>query len=171
MCPETFNLRVTAESILSWRIQLFRMNVSAGIAGEYLVGPHVWPHRLTGNHCWDFLLYDLPRLLEDVPLTVRARMWYVHNCDPAHFNSSVRGVLSNTYHDRWIGRGGHTAWPPRSPHLNPLDFCLLYHPAALVHVAPIDNEAALHHWIVDAFQTISIYPGIFELIRRSMTKR
>jgi hypothetical protein len=35
---------------------------------------------------------------------------------------AVRQVLSNTYHDWWTGRGGFIAWPPRSPHLNPLDF-------------------------------------------------
>ena len=27
-------------------------------------------------------------------------------------------------HDRWIGRGGTINWPPRSPDLTPLDFCL-----------------------------------------------
>jgi hypothetical protein len=35
---------------------------------------------------------------------------------------AVRDVLSNAYHDRWVGRGGPTAWPPRSTDLNPLDF-------------------------------------------------
>jgi hypothetical protein len=37
-------------------------------------------------------------------------------CDgaPAHFSRAVRDALSNTYQYRWIGRGGSTAWPPRS---------------------------------------------------------
>ena len=26
--------------------------------------------------------------------------------------------------ERWIGHGGHVQWPPRSPDLTPLDFCL-----------------------------------------------
>jgi hypothetical protein len=37
---------------------------------------------------------------------------------PAHFNRAVRDVLTNTYHDRWIGSEGLTAWPPRSPGVN-----------------------------------------------------
>jgi hypothetical protein len=44
----------------------------AGIVGECLVGLHILPHQLAGNHYQDFLLYDLPKLLEDVPLAVRA---------------------------------------------------------------------------------------------------
>jgi hypothetical protein len=44
---------------------------------------------------------------------------------PAHFIPSVGNVLSNTYRDRWIGRGGPIAWSPHSrPDLNPLDFYL-----------------------------------------------
>jgi hypothetical protein len=40
-----------------------------------------------------------PLLLEDVPLAVRARMWYMHDGAPAHFSRAVRYVLSNTHHD------------------------------------------------------------------------
>jgi hypothetical protein len=61
-----------------------------------LVGPHVLPHGLTGNHYRDFLLHDLPKLMEDVPLAVRARMWYMHDGAPAHFSCAVRDVLNNT---------------------------------------------------------------------------
>jgi hypothetical protein len=49
MCPETINL---------W----------AGIVGDCSAGPHILPHRLTGNHYPDFLLRDLPKLLENVSL-------------------------------------------------------------------------------------------------------
>jgi hypothetical protein len=41
------------------------------------------------------------------------------------FSRAVRDVLSNSYHDRWTGRGGPTAWPPRSPDMNPLDLVVL----------------------------------------------
>jgi hypothetical protein len=62
----------------------------AGIVGECLVGPHVLPHRLTRNHYRDFLSHDLPKLLEDVPLAVRARMWYMHDGAPTHISCAVR---------------------------------------------------------------------------------
>jgi hypothetical protein len=45
---------------------------------------------------------------------------------PAIFSSVLRDVLSNIYHDRWIGRGP-TEWPSHQPDFNPLDFYLLGH--------------------------------------------
>jgi hypothetical protein len=52
--------------------------------GDWLVGPHVLPRRLTGNHYRDVLLYYLPNLLEIVSLAFWARMptcmmllWYI----------------------------------------------------------------------------------------------
>jgi hypothetical protein len=89
-----------------------------------------------------------------------------HEGTPAHFSRAVRDVLSNTYHDRWIGRGGPTAWPPRSPDLNILDFYLWGHLKTLVYAAPVDNEEALHRRIMDACQTIRNCPGIFVGMRR-----
>jgi hypothetical protein len=79
--------------------------VWARIVGDFLVGPHVLPHRFAGYHYGDFLLRDLPKLLECVPVAPRLRMWYMHDGAPAHFSRAVRDVLSNTYHDRYISRG------------------------------------------------------------------
>lgn len=36
-----------------------------------------------------------------------------------------------------------------------------------VYAVPVDNDKALHHWIVDACQNIRNYPGTFKRIRRS----
>jgi hypothetical protein len=58
----------------------------------------------------------------DEPLAVKERMWYMHDGAPAYFSRAVGVVLSNSYHGRWIRRGGPTAWPPRLPDLNSLDF-------------------------------------------------
>jgi hypothetical protein len=41
----------------------------------------------------------------------------------------------------------------------------------LVHAAPVDNEEALHHRIVDACQNVHNYPGIYEQLRRAMMRR
>jgi hypothetical protein len=95
----------------------------------------------------------------------------MHIGPPAHLSRAVRDVLSNIYHDRWIGRGGPTAWLPRLSDLKSLDFYLWGHLKSLVHAAPVDNKEALHHRIVDVCQTIRNYPGIFERMRRSMMKR
>jgi hypothetical protein len=96
----------------------------------------------------------------------------MRDCAPAHFSRAVRNVFNNSYHDGWIGRGGFTAWPPRStPDLNPLDFYLWEHLKPLVYAAPLDNEEALHYRTVDACQTIRNCPGISEQMRRSMMRR
>jgi hypothetical protein len=95
----------------------------------------------------------------------------VHDGAPTHFIRAVRDVLNNTHHDRWTGRGGPIAWPPRSPDLNYLDFYLWEHLKIFVYAAAVDNEAALHHRIVDACQNIRNYPGIFERVRRSIMRR
>ena len=33
-------------------------------------------------------------------------------------------MLNDVFPDGWIGRGGPTSWPPRSPDVTPLDFFL-----------------------------------------------
>jgi hypothetical protein len=85
-------------------------------------------------------------------------MWYMREGAPCY----------GRCHDRWMGRGGPTAWPPRStPHLNPLDFYLWGH----LNAAPVDNEETLQHRSVDACQTIRNCPVIFARMRRSMIRR
>jgi hypothetical protein len=86
------------------------------------------------------------------------------------FSCSMRDVLNNTYLDRWKGRGGPTAWPPRLPDLISLGFYLWEHLTSPVYAAPVDNQEALHHLIVDVCQTIRNYPGIFERMRPSMMR-
>jgi hypothetical protein len=88
-----------------------------------------------------------------------------------YFCRAVRDVLSNTCHDRWIGRGGPTAWRPRSPDLNPLDFYLWGHLKPVVYAAPVAQEEALHHRIVDTCHTIRNYPGIIQWMRRPIMRR
>jgi hypothetical protein len=95
----------------------------------------------------------------------------MHYRAPARFTRAMRDVLNNTYHVRWIGTGGPTAWPPRSPCLSLLELYLRGHLKTLVYAAPVDNEEALHHRTVDACQNIRNYPGIFERMRRSMMRR
>jgi hypothetical protein len=87
------------------------------------------------------------------------------------FSRAVRDIPNNTCHDRWIGTGGPTAWPPRSPDFNPLDFYLWGYLKILVYAAPVDKEETLHRRIVDACQTIRSCPGICERMRRSVMRR
>jgi hypothetical protein len=57
----------------------FSLNVWAGIVGDTLLGAHMLPARRTGELHLRFLDKDLPLLLEDVPLDIRGRLWYMHD--------------------------------------------------------------------------------------------
>ena len=72
----------------------------------------------------DFLQNELPKKLEDVPLATRIAMFFQHDGTPSHYTRHVMQHLSDTSPNRWIGRGSTINWPPRSPDLTPLDFCL-----------------------------------------------
>ncbi|KAF2888020.1 hypothetical protein ILUMI_18153 [Ignelater luminosus] len=43
----------------------------------------------------------------------------------------------------WIGRGGPTSWPPRSPDLTPLDYCLWRWFKDEVYKVKVDTRDAL----------------------------
>jgi hypothetical protein len=171
MWLEAFNLWVVAERILYRHQQQFSINVWAGIVGDCSLGVHVLPHWLTDKHYWDFLLHDLAELLEYVPLPVRSQMWYMHDGAPAHFSCAVWGVRNNIHYIWWVGRGGPTAWPPRLPDLNPLDFYLWEHLKTHLYTAPVDNKEALYHHVVDACQTICNYQSIFEWMWWAMMRQ
>jgi hypothetical protein len=67
--------------------QRFSIDVSSGIVHDLLIGPYVLPVRLTGPVYRDFLVQSLPELLEDMPLHVHRRMWFMHDWAPTHFST------------------------------------------------------------------------------------
>jgi hypothetical protein len=75
----------------------FSISVWAGIVGDHLLGPHMLPARLTGNDYLQFLREELPVMLNDVPLTVRQKMWFQHDGAPAHYSLCVRQFLTESY--------------------------------------------------------------------------
>lgn len=125
----------------------FSINVWAGIVGDHLIGPIILPNRLTGAAYLTFLQDELPGLLEDVPLETRQRMVFLHDGAPPHFLLAVRQYLNEQFGERWIGRGGPIPWPPRSPDLNPLDYCIWGYTKELVYARSVDTEAELRQRI------------------------
>ncbi|XP_066595419.1 uncharacterized protein [Prorops nasuta] len=109
--------------------QRWTINVWAGLIGDQIIGPFFLPPRLDGEKYASFLEEQLPLLLEDVPLIVRKNLIFQHDGAPAHFHISASIKLHERFPDRWMGRGGPIAWPPRSPDLNPLDYFLWGHPS------------------------------------------
>ena len=56
------------------------------------------------------------------------------------FSINIPPSLNN---DRWFGRDGPLAWPPRSPALTPIGFFLWGHIRALIHTSPFNSESIL----------------------------
>jgi len=51
-------------------------------------------------------------------------MYFQHDGAPSHFTRHVMQHHSDTFPNRWIGRGSTIDWLPRCPDLTPLDFCI-----------------------------------------------
>lgn len=98
------------------------INVWGGIIGGFVFGPHFFNGYLNGEMYLDFLQNELPRLCQNIPLATRNAMLLQHDGAPAHYSMQVRNHLNQAFGHRWIGRGGPTKWPPRSPDLTSLDF-------------------------------------------------
>jgi hypothetical protein len=86
-----------------------------------LIGPFILEGRSTREVYHRFLQEELPRLLEDVPLNKRGRMYFQHDGAPPHFSHEGRNLLNYFFPGRWIGRGCPHNWPARSPDFSLLD--------------------------------------------------
>ncbi|KAJ4439464.1 hypothetical protein ANN_07588 [Periplaneta americana] len=137
----------------------FSLNMWAGVIGDRLVGPHVLVNRLTGQAYTNFLENTIPHVLEDTPLINRQHIHFLHDGSPAHFSRMDHRYLDRRFPDRWIGRGGPIAWPPRSPDLNPLDFYLWGHLKSLVYSSPVPDLESLRNRIVACSEDICNTPG------------
>ena len=107
--------------------QQFSINVWAGIIGDTLIGPLILRGTLTGSLYCDFLTNYLNVLLEEGPLDLIQRMWFMHDGAPPHFALAARAILHKRFPNKWISRQGPTQWPAHSPDLNLLDFYLWGH--------------------------------------------
>jgi len=100
----------------------FSVKVWCGLLGNELIGPFVFNKNLTGYTYDVFLRNELPGLLEDIPLMIRSQMYFQHDGALPHYTRHVREYLNKSFPNRWLGRGGPVAWPPRSPDPTPLDY-------------------------------------------------
>ena len=102
----------------------FSINVWCGMIDDMLIGTVILDDRVTGKNYLDFRENGLPKELEDVPVATRIAMYFQHDGAPSHYSRHVVQHLNDTFTNMWIGRGSTVNWPPRSPDLTLLDFCL-----------------------------------------------
>ncbi|EFN75823.1 hypothetical protein EAI_15490, partial [Harpegnathos saltator] len=100
------------------------VNVWCGMIDRMLISPVILQNRMTGQGYLDFLQNTLPQQLEDICLATRRTMYFQHDGASPHNTHLVREHLNAVFPHHWIGRGGTVQWPPRSPDLTSLDFCL-----------------------------------------------
>ncbi|XP_036149084.1 uncharacterized protein LOC118647750 [Monomorium pharaonis] len=113
---------------------------------------------------------NLPPLLEDIPLHVRGNMIFQHDGAPAHFSRRVREILDDRYPNRWMGRGGPIAWPPRSPDLNVLDYFVWGHIKVKVEHMRERTEVEVCEAISAVFNTVTpdmIRRATQQIVRRA----
>jgi hypothetical protein len=75
--------------------------VWCGVIGDKLIGPYIFPQRLTGAIYTNFLRDELPALLENVPLQTRLQMYYQHDGAPPHFSQFVRQCWACVMYSAW----------------------------------------------------------------------
>ena len=100
----------------------------------------------------------MPRLLEDIPLMISSQMYFQHDGAPPHYTIFVRVLLYELFPNRWLGRGGPVAWPPRSPDLTPLDYYLWGHMKTLVYKTKVESRAALRNRIFTEAEHMRNHP-------------
>jgi hypothetical protein len=91
---------------------------------DMLIGPVILDDLMIGQNYLDFLQNELPKQLKDFLLVTRISMYFQHDGAPSHYTRHVTQHLNDTFPNRWISRGITNNWPPRSPGLKKLDFCL-----------------------------------------------
>lgn len=145
------------------------LNVWCGIKNLRIIGPHFFRESLNGPRYLNFLQNQLPQLLEEVDDIEREQMWIQHDGAPAHYYREVREFLNNHYPQKWIGRDGFIAWPPRSCDLTPLDFFMWGYIKDRVYMSPPTTPEDMENRIRDACRTIT--PFILRNVGENLVKR
>lgn len=126
-----------------------KINVWCGLTYETVIGPFFFVEKtINANVYLDMLQnYAIPQIPQG----------YVFQQDgaPPHFAFHVREHLNECFPQRWIGRAGPTAWPPRSPDLTPLDFFFWGYIKNIVYKTPVVDLDDLRRRIIAACATVT----------------
>lgn len=148
------------------------VNVWCGICGDTVIGP-VFIDGALDQHKYRQLLEEhvVDGFIDNLPLAQAGNVWYQHDGAGPHFAVSVRQYLDEIFGDRWIGRGGPLAWPPRSPDMNPLDFFLWGFIKEKVYETPPLGVEDCKARITAVCNELRNNPHIFARIRHSLYQR
>lgn len=147
-----------------------KLNVWAGMVGNYIIGPFFINGTLNGVAYVDLLSNQIIPALQALPDVNINSVWYQQDGCPAHNTAAVRRVLNNTFPRRLIANRGDIHWPARSPDLSPNDFFLWGYIKQLVYGHQRANTLEqLQEKIVEAFARVT--PVMLHNMRRSFYDR
>lgn len=149
----------------------FSLNLWSGVLNGQLIGPFELPNRLDGESYLHFLREDLNSLLSNVDLLTRRNMIFQNDGAPCHFARIVRQHLTERFGDKWIGRRGPIAWPPRSPDLNPIDFFVWGYYKEQVYVKELTNITELRTRLRQTEETIKNNNVAFRRLKENFFRR
>lgn len=149
----------------------FSVNVWCGLLHNRLIGPFILPGRLNAELYLHFLQEELPQLLENVPLRLRQNLYFQHDGAPPHFSRAVSAYLNHQFPGHWIGRGGPHPWPPRSPDLSPLDYCIWGWMKDIVYKTKVNSRDELIARIMDSAVQIQGSPEKLRNATKAIHKR
>ena len=112
-----------------------KVQVWCGVHHSQIVGPYFFEEpTVTGANYLEMLqTYAIPQL-NRIPHLV-----FQQDGAPPHWSRAVRAYLDDAFPDNWIGRGGPTAWPARSPDVTPCDFFLWGYVKDRVYKTPVND--------------------------------
>jgi len=76
--------------------------VWCGLINGKLLGPYFYDGTLNGRRYNDFLLNELPTMLDDLPLDIRTNLIFQQDGAPDHNANIVRNYLNEYFPNRWI---------------------------------------------------------------------
>ncbi|GBO22716.1 hypothetical protein AVEN_46074-1 [Araneus ventricosus] len=74
---------------------------------------------------------------------------------PPHYGNIDREFLDTTFPQRWIGMDAVMSWPPLSPDITPLDFCLWGYVKQHVYSERINDINHLKQRITDVIHSVT----------------
>ena len=85
-------------------------------------------------------------------------MYFQNVGAPPHYSRLVRENLHASFPNRWLGRLGPVAGPPKCPDLIPLDYYIWGHMKTLIYETKVDSRAELCARIFAVAEQIRNHP-------------
>ena len=115
-------------------------------------------NKFKGRHVWSILEEKFTRFVGRHPVNGKEPNVLPTWWDSPTLLSTSEGVRNAFFPNRWLGRGGPVAWPPKSADLTHLDYYIWGHMKTLVYEKKVDCRADLRAPIFAMAEQIRNHP-------------